>query len=119
MSSLKLVQAEVNRFLQSANPEILCVSGEWGVGKTYTWQILLDDAIAKRKIALNQYAYVSLFGLNSLESLKLAIFENSEFLLEPEEGVTAAAKELGNKVMGRWPRRAGHSCPPYPSLERP
>lgn len=50
--------------------------GKWGVGKTYTWSKALEAAHALKKVKLARYSYVSLFGVNSLDELKLAIFEN-------------------------------------------
>lgn len=46
-----------------------------GIGKTYTWNTFLKDN--KDKVAFNRYSYVSLFGINSLDSLKYSIFENA------------------------------------------
>lgn len=79
-SSTALVQAEIKRFLQSKDAEVLCVKGDWGVGKTYTWHKILDEAKAAKAVALTRYSYVSLFGINSLENLKLSVFENLDFL---------------------------------------
>ena len=41
----------------------MCLRGKWGIGKTYAWNRLLQDAIADNQVALPFYAYVSLFGL--------------------------------------------------------
>ena len=46
-----------------------------GVGKTYTWTSQLANL--RDKVQLSHYAYVSLFGVNSLDALKFAIFENT------------------------------------------
>lgn len=76
--SSKIVEAEINRFLASAEPEVICIKGKWGVGKTYSWKKYLSDARVKPNgIALTSYSYVSLFGLNSLEDLRDAIFDNT------------------------------------------
>jgi hypothetical protein len=81
MNPTQAVQHEIERFLRSTEPEVLCITGAWGVGKTYTWQMALDRVCAARAIGLTRYSYVSLFGVGSLEALKLSIFENLEFLL--------------------------------------
>lgn len=47
-----------------------------GVGKTYSWNKYLVEAKNADRVSLNKYSYVSLFGLNSLEAFKQAIFEN-------------------------------------------
>jgi hypothetical protein len=83
MTSTILVQTEIRRFLRSEDSEVLCITGKWGVGKTYTWQTELDKARAAQSVGLKRYSYVSLFGINSLEGLKLSLFENLEFLDAP------------------------------------
>lgn len=82
--STTLVEKEIKRFLASAEPEVLCMRGKWGVGKTFSWNVFVRKAKNSRVLALDSYAYVSLFGLNSLDQLKYAIFEN-----------TVVAKEIG------------------------
>jgi hypothetical protein len=75
--SIELVRSEIERFLSTDEPEAICISGPWGVGKTFAWNRYLKDALARNKIALGRYSYVSLFGVNSLEEFKYSIFENS------------------------------------------
>ncbi|MGE3064129.1 MAG: hypothetical protein AB7K67_00965 [Hyphomicrobiaceae bacterium] len=98
-------QAEIIRFLSTEDAETLCFSGQWGVGKTYTWQTILQKATNDKKVGLKRYAYVSLFGINSLEELKLTIFENSDFLLKQDATTTAKAKDLGNRLFA-WTRKS-------------
>jgi len=74
--SVKLVRGEISKFLQRAGPEVLCIRGRWGVGKTYAWSAALDHAQKASLIKFPRYSYVSLFGINSLDELKFAIFEN-------------------------------------------
>jgi hypothetical protein len=72
-----LLKKEIDRFLGSDEPEVLCIRGRWGVGKTYAWNKYIKDANDKPNgIALSKYSYVTLFGLKSLEEIKYAIFEN-------------------------------------------
>lgn len=59
----------------------IAITGSWGVGKTYFWNKLLEDirgndsdnVLSKRK-----YAYISLFGIESLSDLKTQIYSNIE-----------------------------------------
>jgi hypothetical protein len=74
---LDIVRAEIARFLADSTPDILCLRGNWGVGKTFAWNHYLRDAVAKKQIGFKNYAYVSLFGLNSLEELKYSLFEST------------------------------------------
>ena len=99
MTSTQAVKNEIERFLRTTEPEVLCVTGAWGVGKTYTWQTILDRIRGKRETGLSRYSYVSLFGIDSLDGMKTAIFENLEFLLP--EGSTGLERFLsgGNAVL--------------------
>jgi hypothetical protein len=72
--SLKSVEAQIRAFLKTDTPEILAIKGAWGVGKTFLWNKVLLEAKQSYRIALKQYAYVSLFGINSLDELKLTTF---------------------------------------------
>lgn len=76
--SLRLIESEIKRFLADPEPEVLCIKGKWGVGKTFTWERLLTEANARPgELAMQKYSYVTLFGLNSLEDLRFSIFENT------------------------------------------
>lgn len=73
--SVKLARNEIERFIAGTDPEILCLSGKWGVGKTYSWNYYLKNAKDANKIEFKRYAYVSLFGLKTLDELKYALYE--------------------------------------------
>ncbi|MGA0564971.1 P-loop NTPase fold protein [Ancylobacter sp. VNQ12] len=75
--SLPSIEAEIHRFLSSDVPEVLCIKGKWGVGKTYGWQKFLRAAKDDNSLKVQRYAYVSLFGLNSLDDLRYSIFQNT------------------------------------------
>lgn len=75
--SINIVKLQINKSLKSNIPEVVAISGAWGVGKTYTWNKLLKEAQASNQISLEKYAYVSLFGINSLKDFKDAIFVNT------------------------------------------
>lgn len=72
------VQSAIREFLASNRPEVLCIRGHWGTGKTYNWKSI---ARAQRSVsggvALSTYAYVSLFGVNSITELKSQILQNT------------------------------------------
>ena len=75
--SVDLVKNEIRRLLSTRDPEVVCISGRWGVGKTYAWRDYLKKAQEGSNIALKRYSYVSLFGINSLDDLKYSVFANS------------------------------------------
>jgi len=94
MTSTQIVRKEIARFLGSPDPEVICITGDWGVGKTYTWQAGLDEAKSKNKLGLKRYSYASLFGINSLDGLKLSLFENLQFLDAPAETLTEKGRDF-------------------------
>ena len=58
------------------------MTGQWGVGKTFAWnKYPFQNAQMQGQIGLKRYSYVSLFGINSLDDLKYAIFENTDSVL--------------------------------------
>jgi hypothetical protein len=73
--STKQVRNEIVRFLASSNPEVLCIRGNWGTGKTFSWNETL--VANSSRLALGKYAYVSLFGLNTIDDVKQAIFHST------------------------------------------
>lgn len=75
--SIKLLAAELSRFFDSTDPEVLCITGKWGGGKTYAWNYYLRQAQVNNNIKLKRYAYVSLFGRNSLDDVRTAVVENT------------------------------------------
>lgn len=84
-TSSALVRNEIERFLKSAEPEVLCVSGAWGVGKTHLWkEVLVETAKTQPPPPLLTYSYVSLFGAEKLEDVRLAIFANRISLAESQ-----------------------------------
>lgn len=78
--SLTALKSEVERFITSAEPEVLCLRGGWGVGKTHLWNTCLNNAEASGSTGLKAYSYVSLFGLNNLSDLRLSVFERRQSL---------------------------------------
>jgi len=73
--SVKVIHEEINRFLKSPDPEVLCIKGRWGVGKTFAWSKFVKEVADCA--AFDDYSYVSLFGLSSLADLRYSIFENT------------------------------------------
>ncbi|WP_028302680.1 hypothetical protein [Oceanospirillum maris] len=74
--SVEIIKAQIFKFLSSDHPEVMAIKGEWGVGKTFSWKKFLIEACMDKKVKLERYSYVSLFGISSLDSFKYTIFEN-------------------------------------------
>lgn len=74
--SVETIKDQIFQFLSSDEPEVMAIKGEWGVGKTFSWKKFLKEASSANKVELKRYSYVSLFGINTLDAFKFAIFEN-------------------------------------------
>lgn len=100
MTMLK-VEAKISEFLSTTTPEVMAVKGAWGVGKTFTWNKLSLQAKNGKQIALKKYSYVSLFGINSLENFKSAIFENliSTDLIGTVANIETLKNNYSNEVL--------------------
>lgn len=73
-----IIKDQIRFFLQTEKPEVLCIRGNWGTGKTYNWQTVIKALRTDSKsVALNQYAYVSLFGVKSINQIKTSILQNT------------------------------------------
>jgi hypothetical protein len=79
-TSADTTKQEIVRFLKNSEPGVLCINGAWGVGKTFLWRQVLAQLRKAGGLSFTRYSYVSLFGLNSLDDLKSAMFENMEWL---------------------------------------
>lgn len=99
--SIEKVKVEITRFLEIQKAGVLCIRGNWGTGKTYSWQETLKVAVANNKVGRNKYAYVSLFGTNSLADLKQEIIHNNKGV--SEVGKPFNYKDVGSYVKGTFP----------------
>ncbi|MFA6038074.1 MAG: hypothetical protein WC748_08165 [Legionellales bacterium] len=97
--SLEIIKKEINRFLESAVPEVLAIRGKWGVGKTYTWNEILKECEKQKVIALNEYSYVSLFGINSIEDFKNTVFMQ---MIANNIGTKSPGQEWTDRLRGFW-----------------
>lgn len=93
---LRIIENELVRFLKSNEPEVLALKGPWGVGKTYfLQQVVIPKFKNEHQLGMENYAYISLFGINSISDLKSEIFKN-----------TQPSSDIGNKFnlgnLGRW-----------------
>ena len=67
--STEAVRKELKEFFKSDEPGVFVLKGKWGTGKTHLTKNLINENREEDK-----YAYVSLFGVNSIEELTETIF---------------------------------------------
>lgn len=71
---MEIIKEQLKKIIKNTEPNVFSLRGSWGVGKSFLWNNFIKDN--KDDLVNNNYSYVSLFGINSLEELKRAIFEN-------------------------------------------
>ena len=99
--SKKSIEAAILAFLKSDERGVLCIRGKWGTGKTYMWNQTLKAAARREDVAFDRYAYVSLFGINSLAELKAAIVERTVSVTKKENLELAPTEESVKEVIKR------------------
>lgn len=102
--SIEIIKKQIRYFVGTNTPEVMAIKGDWGVGKTFSWKKFLNDN--KNSMSLDKYAYVSLFGVNSLDSFKYAIFENviHKKLIGTEANLDTF-KENTSSILNKFSRR--------------
>lgn len=66
-----VIESVINEFLESKKPEVLAITGQWGVGKTYTLQKMVRAYEGTNSLAW--YSYISAFGARSIGDLRSMI----------------------------------------------
>lgn len=74
--SIEITKQILRNFLTNATPQVLALTGDWGTGKTHTW----DAAVRAHKDAIpfTNYCYISLFSVSSMAELRTNIFIRSQ-----------------------------------------
>lgn len=104
--SIAILESEIARFLSSSEPGVLCIRGRWGVGKTFGWRRALQTAIDTDQLALSRYAYVSMFGVNSINELRNTIVEETKVIQSPKgwKNSLTRSTQRGEQVIRRHAR---------------
>lgn len=96
--SLKETKSHLTKLLAEPENLVIALSGKWGTGKTHLWdEIKKESADEKVKAAL----YVSLFGLSSIDQVKVKLVqsaasgsENKSLWDAAKQGFSATVKAL-------------------------
>ncbi len=105
-NGLEALRQQIEAFIKAKNPEIFALTGKWGVGKTFALKNVIDDLNKSddTKKILDNYAYVSLFGLRNIDDVKSKIFtafysmaEKGGYFSKMLESVSCDYENNGNK----------------------
>jgi hypothetical protein len=70
------IETALDEFIADKTPRTLVLQGTWGRGKTHLWNNRWQHYVAssaEKKTPARRYAYVSLFGLNSISEVRVAL----------------------------------------------
>ena len=99
MTDRRIVKEALAEYLGGERPRtVACLTGTWGCGKTHLWKELARELEGKGK----RTAYLSLFGIPSAASAKIALF-NAVFIGQVGEDETKIKARL--KKAGEWGAR--------------
>lgn len=89
----------LNRFLKSEYDNVFLLKGDWGIGKTFFWN-LHDDQLKKINDDYLYYSKVSLYGAKNTEDVYRKIIFNSESIYDENtsKSIFDQAKSLGKKA---------------------
>lgn len=94
--SLEEVRHRLKRFVSGKEPEVLYLKGGWGTGKTHEWRSAIK-AVAEETGKDPSVSYVSLYGINTLNDLRLALL--AAFVEgDGDEGAIKTGRALGSKA---------------------
>jgi hypothetical protein len=85
-----MARQSLTDFVTDQRASAIALTGPWGSGKTWTWNRVIEGTAASNPPPFKRYAYVSLFGLDSMAELKAALFENAVPPGHVADGATTA-----------------------------
>ena len=89
--SLKSTKEQLQQLLADEDNKVIALSGKWGTGKSYMWdQVKNSSGNDKVKGAL----YASLFGLSTIEQIKLKLIQSAVPTMESNPKFWAGSKQL-------------------------
>jgi len=96
--SLTSVKSVIKKFAQNDRNDLLTIKGGWGVGKTYFWRKTIEEISLNAEIGHKSYSYISLFGIDSFETLKNSIVANQISALAIGKDINLSGSVLFSKI---------------------
>lgn len=115
MDEIMTIEARITAFINDPKSSAIAIIGRWGQGKTYFWRRVAEANAPVAKSIRSNYAYVSLFGLNSLSDLRVELAQRIRSVDQMKEDTFAALlkERAGNTTwfarLGRWSFRQSKS----------
>ena len=95
--SLEATRAQLAQLLDNDDIKVVALSGKWGTGKSHIWERLQTDS---KNDKVTSALYASLFGLTSIDQLKMKLIQSAAPALEKNAALFDSAKKDGIYVEG-------------------
>lgn len=96
MASVANLEKKLLEIINTEDSFAIALTGEWGIGKTYFWKIFCEKH--RENFMVNKIAYVSLFGIDSLDALKLEIAIKSYSTSQSSDNLSGIKKVFQNTI---------------------
>ena len=94
MASVANLEKKLLEIINTEDSFAIALTGEWGIGKTYFWKIFCEKH--RENFRVNKIAYVSLFGIDSLDALKFEIAIKSYSTSQSSDNLSGIKKVFQN-----------------------
>lgn len=96
MANITNLEKKLLHLLAQYEPFAIAITGDWGIGKTQFWNNFKKSY--QQQFKFRKYSYISLFGIDSLESLKYEIAVKTHSIDQAEDRMKGA-KSLFNMAL--------------------
>ncbi|KVE82353.1 hypothetical protein WI99_22745 [Burkholderia cepacia] len=97
--SRQQIQSVVENFVGNATPQVLAVTGPWGVGKTFTLKKIIESYTGPG--SLKRYSYASVFGAQSIAEVRTLLLARTRafpFTGDSDVGIRAKVERQVGRI---------------------
>lgn len=90
--SREVIRSVVTQFIDSCVPQVLAVTGPWGVGKTFALRHLIEAYAGQYSV--KRYSYTSVFGAQSISEIRTSLLAKTHTFPLGEHSSTGMRAKL-------------------------
>ena len=102
--SLEITKKQLVRLLADSDNKVIALSGRWGTGKSHLWKEVRESS---KDESVKEASYVSLFGLNDLNQIKLKVLQS--YLPRAQTG-SKASRVVNNLIDTAYKNLSGYKA---------
>ncbi len=96
MANVANLEKKLLELINTEGSFAIALTGEWGIGKTYFWKTFCEKY--RENFQVKKVAYVSLFGIDSLDALKFEIAIKSYSTSQSSDNLSGIKKVFQNTI---------------------